>query len=622
MIRSHSQPGVDLTYVKQSGESNSDAGDQYTGLDRFGRVVDQRWIKTSSGTATDRFQYGYDRDGNRLWRDNLVNSAFGELYSYDNLNQITSFDRGTLNGTKTGLTGSASRSQDWDFDALGNFDSVTTDSSTQTRSHNEQNEITSISGATTPTYDANGNMTGDETGRKFVFDAWNRLVTVKDSGNNVLESFAYDGVNRRVSATASSTTTDLYYSAEWQVLEERVGGNTTMQYVWSPVYIDAMILRDRDTDANGSLDERLWVQQDANFNVTALLNGSGSVAERYAYDPFGSATVYDASWGTRSSSSYGWVYLHQGRWFDLLSGLYDFRNREYSPTLGRFLSVDPLGFGGSDADLFRAERNSPVMTLDPLGLKGKVYVFAFEGFGGKILGILDPLAKNRWIGQIIVQAIRRAGVQEEYKYFGWLGLGGETAMESTIDKIRNAKGCDPSQIIVVGYSWGAATVTKKVKNVSVNKNYKFRLVYTIDPVTKGRGDVPDFTKNYGALNYALQWINWYQTTDTETLPLLTLGKGVQGNQVDGAENWQVTANDFNAWGRFLSTRNQRWADMFFRQLGAGVRPLGIRPWAGSQDPAHGHTAIIAFPPMLIDLSVKVNTVAKEVKAANDALGMP
>ena len=270
VIRSHSQPGVDLTYVKQSGESNGDAGDQYIGLDRFGRVVDQRWIKTSSGTATDRFQYGYDRDGNRLWRDNLVNSAFGELYSYDNLNQITSFDRGTLNANKDGLTGSASRSQDWDFDALGNFDSVTTDGSTQTRSHNDQNEITSISGATTPTYDANGNMTGDENGNKFVFDAWNRLVTVKDSSNNVLESFAYDGANRRVSTTASSTTTDLYYSAEWQVLEERVGGNTTMQYVWSPVYVDAMILRDRDTDANGSLDERLWVQQDANFNVTAI----------------------------------------------------------------------------------------------------------------------------------------------------------------------------------------------------------------------------------------------------------------------------------------------------------------------------------------------------------------
>ena len=66
--RAHPQPGVDLTYIKQSGESNGDAGDQYTGLDRFGRVVDQRWINTGTNTATDRFQYGYDRDSNALYR--------------------------------------------------------------------------------------------------------------------------------------------------------------------------------------------------------------------------------------------------------------------------------------------------------------------------------------------------------------------------------------------------------------------------------------------------------------------------------------------------------------------------------------------------------------------------
>jgi hypothetical protein len=35
VIRSHPQPGVDLTYVKQTGESNGDAGDQYIGIDRF-----------------------------------------------------------------------------------------------------------------------------------------------------------------------------------------------------------------------------------------------------------------------------------------------------------------------------------------------------------------------------------------------------------------------------------------------------------------------------------------------------------------------------------------------------------------------------------------------------------
>src|SRR5262249_59882496 len=100
--RAHPEPGIDLTYIKQTGESNGDAGDQYTGLDRFGRVVDQRWLVASTGTATDRFKYGYDRDGNRLYRSNEVNHSFDELYhangaanGYDQLNQLQAFARGT-----------------------------------------------------------------------------------------------------------------------------------------------------------------------------------------------------------------------------------------------------------------------------------------------------------------------------------------------------------------------------------------------------------------------------------------------------------------------------------------------------------------------------------------------
>ena len=42
------------------------------------------------------------------------------------------------------------------------------------------------------------------------------------------------------------TTVHLYYSANWQVLEEREGVGTTpkSQYVWSLAYVDALVLRD------------------------------------------------------------------------------------------------------------------------------------------------------------------------------------------------------------------------------------------------------------------------------------------------------------------------------------------------------------------------------------------
>jgi hypothetical protein len=48
--------------------------------------------------------------------------------------------------------------------------------------------------------------------------------------------------------------------------------------------VDALVLRDRDTGGDPELDERLYVQQDANFNVTALVDTAGNVVERYVYD--------------------------------------------------------------------------------------------------------------------------------------------------------------------------------------------------------------------------------------------------------------------------------------------------------------------------------------------------
>ena len=235
----------------------------------------------------------------------------------------------------------------------------------RSRTHNKQNEITAVSGATSPTYDASGNLTTDETGRQFVYDAWNRLVKVKDSGGTVLETLGYDVLNQRVSVTTSTATTDLYYSSDWQVLEVRVGGVAAKQYVWSPVGVDVLVERDRDTDANGSLDERLYVLQDANDNVTALVNTSGAVVERFVYDPYGAVAVLDAGWGARSGSAYDWTVLWQGQHWDGVSGLYWFREGGYSPTLGRDVNSHNYQFVliGSNGDKTWAEEGFDAINL-------------------------------------------------------------------------------------------------------------------------------------------------------------------------------------------------------------------------------------------------------------------
>ena len=61
--------------------------------------------------------------------------------------------------------------------------------------------------------------------------------------------------------------------------------------------------------------------QDANWNVVAICDMTGTVQERYAYTPYGVVTVYDPSWEERSSGSFAWQYLFQGGRFEVLTGV-------------------------------------------------------------------------------------------------------------------------------------------------------------------------------------------------------------------------------------------------------------------------------------------------------------
>ena len=189
--RTHPEPGVDLTYIKQSGESNGDGGDELTGLDRYGQAVDQRWLKTSTGAATDRFQYGHDRDGNVLYEKDVVNPTLSNLYhansaatADDNdmfgmLGQLPGFQRGTLsasghNGSAMDTVASPSQTIDYDLDALGNR---TEDG----QSYNEQNELT---GDNEIEYDGNGSMIRDH-GYHYTYDAWGKLTSILLGGKHV-----------------------------------------------------------------------------------------------------------------------------------------------------------------------------------------------------------------------------------------------------------------------------------------------------------------------------------------------------------------------------------------------------------------------------------------------------
>jgi len=403
-------PGVKLDYV---GTGN------YSGLDQWGRVVDQVWQQYGDSPQTlDEYRYGYDAAGNRLWKENVVaNGAtqhFDETYAYDEVYRLIGMERGLMEPEDLpNFQSSPDFTQDWGLDATGNFSTFDDDGTSQTRTSNAANEIDGISGAAgwaTPVYDAAGNMTtvpvplsGDAD--HFVtctYDAWNRLIEVKDMMGEVevaVGQYGYDGLGRRgLKAFDTGTPGDpsedldyyhIYYAGQ-QVVETRYTATSAdpatlkpkYQFVWSPRYIDALICRDENKDLTNSnsctdtTDQRLYYLSDANYNVTALVgkvSGNWEVVERYVYAPYGKVTFLDGDWAPTvvsgqadgTASAYSNTVLYCGYWLDAETGNYHVRARDLVTSMSVWAGRDPKEI---DPNLYRYCRNRPLNFVDPFGL--------------------------------------------------------------------------------------------------------------------------------------------------------------------------------------------------------------------------------------------------------------
>ena len=254
---------------------------------------------------------------------------------------------------------------------------------TKTRTHNAVNEITAITNTTGPAWeevlqDAAGNIKvmpdprSPNAATGYYYDAWNRLVVAQEQA-----TYEYDGLGRRIVKDVYAGTAndrDYYYNEQWQLLESRAtsSANPVEQFVWHPYYIDALAVRyyDADTDSvlNEGNDGAQYYCQDANYNVTAVVNASGAVQERYNYTPYGEVTFLNPSYGIRALSFISNSHLYTGRERDPETGLQLNRHRYYASHLGRWLTRDPIGYQESDWNLYEYVRSKPTLTRDPNGL--------------------------------------------------------------------------------------------------------------------------------------------------------------------------------------------------------------------------------------------------------------
>jgi len=95
-------------------------------------------------------------------------------------------------------------------------------------------------------------------------------------------------------------------------------------------------------------------------SVTELTDSSQTVVESYKYDAFGKLETPPAT---------GNPYTYTSREYDPETGLYFYRARYYDPTIGRFITADPIGFGGG-VNFYAYGQNNPVNLVDPNGKIG------------------------------------------------------------------------------------------------------------------------------------------------------------------------------------------------------------------------------------------------------------